>query len=28
LNLKNMGTGEQKLIGLDNYSEIINLVRK
>jgi histidyl-tRNA synthetase len=28
LNLKNMGTGEQKLIGLDDYSEIINLVRK
>ncbi|MDR3626756.1 MAG: histidine--tRNA ligase [Ignavibacteriaceae bacterium] len=28
LNIKNMGTGEQKLIGLDDYSEIINLVRK
>lgn len=28
LNLKNMATGEQKLIGLDDYTEIINRVRK
>jgi histidyl-tRNA synthetase len=27
LNLKNMKSGEQKLIGLDNHQEIINLVR-
>jgi histidyl-tRNA synthetase len=27
LNLKNMGNGEQKLIGLDDYSEIINLIQ-
>ena len=28
LNVKNMSTGDQKLKGLDDYSEIINLVKK
>jgi histidyl-tRNA synthetase len=28
LNVKNMGTGDQKLIGLDDYAEVIDLVRK